>query len=296
MKKVSIFLMLVMVSWVYGQETDDVYIQSEFLPSNDVTDIYRLQAGADIPMINTTTEKFTIGGKLQNTTLSYIDIDVPFETEEIETFNSFSLGFTYQRNLRNDWSIYAMQESQISSNFRDDNIASDDLFFNAMLTLSKYNGRDNSILTFGAAYDIKYGLYYPIPVITYARRLNDNWAYKVGVLDSRVKYTLAKNHDFEGFATLSGFTGNVNDEVEVYKEDYSSTLRQTSVLLGLGYNVRLWEKFTATAKGGYTAYNRMQIQDYSNNEIYDFDMSNSFYFNVGVKYTFTNKTNDREVY
>ncbi|WP_324026394.1 DUF6268 family outer membrane beta-barrel protein [Maribacter sp. BPC-D8] len=296
MKKVSIFLMLVMVSWVYGQETDDIYIQSEFLPSSNVTDIFKLKAGLAIPLINTTTEKFTVGGKLENTTLSYIDDDVPFETDEIETFNSFSIRFTYQRNLSEDWSIFAMQESQISSNFRNDNIVSDDIFFNAMLTLSKYNGGDNSMLTFGAAYDIKYGLYYPIPVISYARRLNDNWAYKVGVPDSRVKYTLAENHDFEGFATLSGFTGNINDEVEVYKEDYSGTLRQTSVLVGLGYNVGLWDKFTATAQGGYTAYNRMQIKDYSNNEIYDFDMSNSFYFNVGVKYTFTNKTNDREVY
>ena len=43
MKKVSIFLMLVMVSWVYGQETDDIYIQSEFLPSSNVTDIFRFQ-------------------------------------------------------------------------------------------------------------------------------------------------------------------------------------------------------------------------------------------------------------
>lgn len=295
MKKVSI-LLLFMVSWSYAQETDNIYIQSEFFPSYDVANIYRLKAGLDIPVINNLTEKFTVGGKLQNTSFSFVDEDVPFETDEIETFNSFSLRFTYERNLRNDWRIFAMQESEVSSNFRDDNIASDDLFFNAMLTLSKYNGRDNSLLTFGAAYDIKYGLYYPIPIISYARRINDNWAYKIGVPDSRVKYSLGKSHHFEGFATLTGFTGNINDELEVYKEDYSGTLRQTSVLLGLGYNVDFWEKLTATVQGGYTAYNRMQIQDYSDDEIYDFDMSNSFYFNVGLKYNFANMTNDKKVY
>ena len=136
MKKVSI-LLLFMVSWSYAQETDNIYIQSEFFPSYDVANIYRLKAGLDIPVINNLTEKFTVGGKLQNTSFSFVDEDVPFETDEIETFNSFSLRFTYERNLRNDWRIFAMQESEVSSNFRDDNIASDDLFFNAMLTLSK---------------------------------------------------------------------------------------------------------------------------------------------------------------
>lgn len=296
MKKVLIPLVLMTASWALAQEADGLYIDSEFLPAEEVGSRLKLEAGIAVPIIHTEKEKLTLNGMVQNTGFDFVDKDVPFETDQIESFNSFSLGFAYRRSLGNTWGLYVMGESQVASNFDENEVETDDIFFNAMVTFDKYNEENNTLWTFGAAYDIKYGLYYPIPVIAYTKRINETWAYKLGVPDARVKYTLGENHNFEGFATLTGFTGNINDDIDIYKEDYTGTLRQTNVVLGLGYNVGFWNHFKATVKGGYTAYNRMQVQNYDHDEIYDFEMPNSFYLNVGLKYTFDNKTKVNKVY
>jgi len=296
MKKILILLLLLEGGLSFAQDTDDVYINSELFPSADIGSVVKLKAGIDIPLLNTSKDKFTIGGKIQNSTFNFVDKNVPFETDQIESFNSFSLKFKYQRRLVNDWAINLMAESQISSNFDDNSISTNDIFINGLITLEKFNEEENSKWTFGATYDIQYGLYHPIPIVTYTKRISDAWAYKLGVPDSRVKLSLSENHDFEGFATLTGFTGNINDDIDVYKEDYTGTLRQTSVLVGLGYNYTLWNKFKASVNGGYSLYNRMQIQDYDNEEIYDFDISNSFYLNLGLKYIFKNNTEIKSLY
>lgn len=296
MKKILILLVLVRANLSYAQETDGIYVDYERFPSSDVGSVDKVEAGIAIPLLNTSKEKLTVGGKVQNISFYFVDRNVPFETDEIEGFNSFSLKFAYQRSLSDNWAINLMGESQVSSNFDQTQIKSNDIFFNALVTLDKYSEENNSLWTFGAVYDIKYGLYHPVPIVAYTKRINDVWAYKIGVPDSRVKWSLGENHNFEGFATLTGFTGNINDDIDIYKEDYTGTLRQTSFLLGLGYNITFWKNFKATLKGGHTVYNRMQVQDYSNDEIYDFDMSNSFYLNFGLKYAFGNKTKIKSPY
>ena len=296
MKKVLIVLLLIGVNITYAQEVDGIYLNSEFLPGTDVTDVTKLEAGLDFPLLNTSKEKLTFGGKIQSISYDFVDLDVPFETDEIESFKSFSFKLAYQRALGEDWALSLMAESQVSSNFDENEIKIEDLFFNAKATLQKFNSENNSLWTFGAAYDIKYGLNYPIPVISYTKRLDETWAYKIGFPDARVKFSLSENHNFEGFAILNGFSGNINDGVDVYKVEYSGVLRQTSYVLGLSYNIAFLKNFEASLSGGYSLYNNMQIQDYDSNEVYDFEISNSGYLNFGVKYKLKNKTNIKKVY
>ena len=296
MNKVWIVLLVIGIKVSYAQDADGVYLNTEFLPGTDVTDVSKLEAGIDLPIINTENQKLTFGGKIQSINYSFIDEDVPFTTDEIESFKSFSFKFTYQRRINDNWALKLMGESQASSNFDDNEIKSNDLFFNGMATIEKYSANNNALWTFGAAYDIKYGLSHPIPVISFTKRIDQSWSYKIGFPDARIKYTISENHDFEGFASLNGFTGNINDGIDVHKIEYSGTLRQTSYLLGLGYNVTFLKHFKASLNAGYSLYNSMEIQDYNSNEVYDFDLSNSMYLNLGVKYKFKNKTKIKSLY
>lgn len=296
MNKVWIVLLVIGIKISYAQDADGVYLNTEFLPGTDVTDVSKLEAGIDLPIINTENQKLTFGGKIQSINYSFIDEDVPFTTDEIESFKSFSFKFTYQRRINDNWALKLMGESQVSSNFDDNEIKSNDLFFNGMATIEKYSAKNNALWTFGAAYDIKYGLSHPIPVISFTKRIDQSWAYKIGFPDARIKYTISENHNFEGFASLNGFTGNINDGIDVHKIEYSGTLRQTSYLLGLGYNVTFLKQFKASLNAGYSLYNSMEIQDYNSNEVYDFDLSNSMYLNLGVKYKFKNKTKIKSLY
>ena len=296
MKKVLILMLVIGASMAYAQEADGIYVKSEFLPSSDVSSVTKLEAGLNYPIINTEKNKLSIGGKVQSVNFDFIDEDVPFETGEIDNFKSFSLKLNYQHSLSDSWAFNLMGESQVSSNFSENEIKSEDLFFNGLITFEKYSEANNSIWTFGAVYDIKYGLNYPIPVISYTKRIDENWAYKIGVPDSRVKWSFAEKHEVEGFATLSGFTGNLNDVLEVYKDDYTGMLTQTSAILGLGYKLELWKNFDVALDGGFTVYNSLQFTDYNNDEVYDFDIPNSFYINVGLKYSFESKLKTKKLY
>ena len=78
MKKVLILLLFIGASASYAQQVDGVYINTEFLPNTDVSSTVKLEAGIDIPVINTSKDKLTVGGKVQSANFNYIDDDVPF--------------------------------------------------------------------------------------------------------------------------------------------------------------------------------------------------------------------------
>ena len=297
MKRFSIVLLLMFGSFIYAQEANTIYFNNEFLPNSEVGDVSKTTIGVDIPVINSNDkESFSVGASYQSTNLTYVDRDVPFETYQIEGFHTFALKLQYNRILKNNWGVTLMAQSQISSNFDEMDFSEKDLFFNGALIFDKLNEEKGSMWSFGVINDAQYGLYFPIPTVSYTKRINDSWAYKLGVPDSRVKWTWNKNSSFEAFTALDGFTGNINDDIEIYKEDYLGTLRQTSVVSGLEYNFNFWRNFQLYAKGGYTLYNHMEVQGYDNEEVYDFNMVNGWYFNVGMSYNLGKKVKLKSPY
>ncbi|MCK0146709.1 DUF6268 family outer membrane beta-barrel protein [Arenibacter sp. F26102] len=297
MKRFSFVLLLTLGSAIYAQEANTIYFNNEFFPNSEVGDVSKTTIGVDIPVINSyDKESFSVGASYQSTNLSYVDKDVPFETDQIEGFHTFALKLQYNRLLKNNWGITLMAQSQISSNFDEMDFSEKDLFFNGALIFDKLNEEKRSMWSFGVINDAQYGLYFPIPTVSYTKRINDFWAYKLGVPDSRVKWTWNKNSNFEAFAALDGFSGNINDDIEIYKEDYVGTLRQTSVVSGLAYNFNFWRNFQLNAKSGYTLYNHMEVQNYDNEEIYDFDLANGWYFNVGMSYKLGKKVKLKSPY
>ena len=297
MKKIAFVFMLTLGGATYAQEASTIYFNSEFFPNTEVTDVSRTTLGIDIPVIKSNDkESFSVGASYQSTNLNYVDIDVPFETYQIEGFHTFALKLEYNRLLANNWGITLMAQSQISSNFDEMDYGENDLFFNGAVIFNKLNEDNMSMWSFGVINDAQYGFYFPIPTVSYTKRINDSWAYKLGVPDSRVKWTWNQNSNFEAFAALDGFSGNINDEIDIYKEDYMGTLRQTTVVSGLEYNFNFWRNFQLYAKGGYTLYNNMEVQDYDNEEIYDFNLANGWYFNVGMSYKLGKKVKLKSPY
>ncbi len=297
MQKLVIIFMLSTLGIGFAQETGSVYINSEILPNTDVGTIKKNEVGFDIP-IKTITGKETISlfGAYQNLNIGYVDKDVPFETYQIDNFQTFSLGLLYDRILENGWGFSLKLAPQISSNFDIQEIDGRDVFINGTLLFDKLNQEKQSMWTFGVEYDAQNGLNFPIPIVAYTKRLNEKWAYKIGFPDARLKWTLHENHNFEAFTTLDGFAGNINDDLEVYKTDYVGTLKNTYLVGGLGYNITFLKDFELNAKAGYSAFNTMEVQDYDTDEIYDFDMQNGFYYNFGLKYNLNKKAKVKSPY
>ncbi|MBD0776714.1 hypothetical protein HPE56_02815 [Maribacter sp. ANRC-HE7] len=297
MRKLVIIFILSAVGVGFSQETGSVYFNSQLLPNSNVGTFKKNSVGFDFPIKNfSSKESISLIGEYQNLNIGYVDKDVPFETYQIDNFQTFSLGLSYNRILENGWGFGIKIAPQISSNFDVEELGNEDIFVNGSLVFDKLNEENRSMWTFGVEYDAQNGLNYPIPVIAYTKRLDDQWAYKIGFPDSRLKWSFHDNHNFEAFTTLDGFAGNINDEIEIYKEDYTGKLKNTYLVGGLGYNITFLKSFEFNAKAGYVAFNTMEVQDYDSDRIYDFEMDNGFYYNFGLKYNFNKKAKVKSPY
>ncbi|MDE3740817.1 DUF6268 family outer membrane beta-barrel protein [Maribacter polysaccharolyticus] len=297
MRKLVIILILGSASLGLAQETGSVYVESQVLPNSDVATIKKNSLGFDYPL-KTFSDKESISliGEFQNMNINFVDEDVPFETGQIENFNTIGLGLAYNRILNNGWGFSLKVTPQLSSNYDTNEFNSEDLFIGGSLIFDKLNEEKQTMWSFGVDYDSQNGLEYPIPVVAYTKRLNDQWAYKIGFPDARIKWTINDNHYFEAFTTLDGFAGNINDDLEIYKEDYTGFLKNTYLVGGLGYNITFFSNFEFNVQAGYSAFNTMEVQDYDADRIYDFDMKNGAYYNFGLKYNLKKKTKVKSPY
>lgn len=297
MRNLVIIVILSSVGLGFSQETGSVYFSSELLPSSDVGTVAKNSIGFEIPIKNRNKkESISVIGEYQNSNINFVDADVPFETDQIENFHTFTLGLLYNRILKNGWGYTFKVAPQISSNYDEQEFDSNDILINGSVVFDKLNEEKQTMWSFGAEYDTQNGLNFPIPVIAYTKRLNEKLAYKIGFPDSRAKWTLNNNNNIEAFTTLDGLSSNINDDIDIYKEDYTGTLKHTYLVGGLGYNLTFLKNFELNAKAGYSGFNTMKVQDYDNNEIYDFDIKNSLYFNLGVKFNLNQITKVKSPY
>ncbi|WP_282056472.1 DUF6268 family outer membrane beta-barrel protein [Maribacter luteus] len=297
MRKLVIIFILSAVGVGFSQEIGSVYFNSEILPNSEVGTFKKNSVGFDFPLKNfSSKESISLIGEYQNLNIGYVDEDVPFETYQIDNFQTFSLGLLYNRILENGWGFSLKVAPQISSNFDEEELGNEDIFVNGSLVFDKLNEENNSMWSFGVEYDAQNGLNFPIPVVAYTKRIDDQWAYKIGFPDSRLKWSFRENHNFEAFTTLDGFAGNINDDIEIYREDYTGKLKNTYLVGGVGYNVTFLKAFVFNAKAGYSAFNTMEVQDYDSDEIYDFELENGLYYNFGLRYNFGKKAKVKSPY
>lgn len=296
MRVCSVLIVLLLNGILYSQQEDGIAIKYTLLDNSEVVEYNKINVFASFPLFTVAgKESFSVGGGYQNTGFNFEDNDVPFETNQIERFHTFSLAMRYNRAFKN-WGYTVWLQPQVSSNFDTSELSEYDLFFNASLVFNRYSEDKKSMWSVGVIQDHQNGLHFPIPIIAYTKRLNDNWSFKLGAPDSRVKWSFAENHSLEGFATVQGFMGNINDEIDIHKEDYLGSLRRIQAIIGAGYNVSVWDDFELTAKGGYSVFEYLKIKDLDNNAVYDFDMPSSLFVNVGIRYKLSSSRINKSPY
>ncbi|GLB52003.1 hypothetical protein NBRC110019_10420 [Neptunitalea chrysea] len=293
MKILSFVIALCLCQISLAQLSDGMYANAGMLSGGNVADISKVNAGANIPLFKNDNNSFSVGFDYQLINFDYVDEDVPYATDQIEEFYTFGPSLKYARAFGNQWNFIVKAGGMISSNYKTDNL-DDSYFYNGTIVVRKVDTTANATITFGATYNPQYGLSSPIPVITYAKKVNEKMSYQIGVPQMYFRYHVGKVHTFSAFAKLDGFMGTFNDDLEIKTENFEDTgiLRQTTVLAGLGYNLKLWKNGSATLKAGKTLYNNMSIWDMDQNEVYDFDIDNSFYINVGINWNIPNKLLD----
>ncbi|UGU14939.1 DUF6268 family outer membrane beta-barrel protein [Sinomicrobium kalidii] len=285
MKKLIAVAVLAGFNTGYAQMGDGLSVSSSLLSKNDRAGIHRSEFSFQktIP-VNEKGNSLILGARYIHSSFDFEDRRQSFPTSELERFHAASVKAGYLRILNSKWSLRAVAEPGVSSNF-DGAVKFRDFTLTAYVVATMSNKEHTAFFSFGMAYDLQLG--FPVGVVSYYRIVNEKLSYHLGVPSFYLNYNFSKRSAIQPFAKLDWTLANIGKPVLPDQEKEKSRLSHLAVIGGLGYHYKIGKSFSLFAEGGYSIFNELQIQTYKldDNVLYDFDLKNSLYLNAGIRYT-----------
>ena len=137
-------------------------------------------------------------------------------------------------------------------------------------------------------YDVLFGSPRFIPALQYQTRIVEKVLLDIGFPNNSIAFQFNERNQLMLEHSFSGIYSNVSNSlnIEGMGEVVGAKLIQNASQVVLGYDFRIQPNFTTTTKLGYQFVNEFEIQDSSENQIYDFGEGSSPYFSMGIKYNF----------
>ena len=215
--------------------------------------------------------------------------DFPFPDQDLERFQNFAVKLGYTFKLNDKWRFGALGEVRAASNFATNELKSDDILYlgSAYFIRSRdYAGtgdtKDRLIL--GVQYSTVAGRPFPLPIVNYHRKLQNNWEYTVGVPKMNLRYRFNEEHALQAFVTLDGFFANIQNDQTVNNDEVADSISMTTVLSGLGYEYNFSRHLLYYLYAGYTLNNEIRMRNSDGDDVFIVNDANTFYLRSGVKF------------
>lgn len=289
-KSRDIFLLIIICSFanvMLAQLTDLARLEYSFIPKSKSEDQYtRLRAAFNYPIKTKEDCYFVVGVEYNNIILNLND-DYPFDNSLLEALNIIDLNLGYTFKTSEDWRIGLNLNPRIASTLVSA-ITSEDIFLNGGVFVINDKTKDKELkrpyrLVLGLTYNATTGIPFPLPFVSYYRRVNEDWSFSVGVPKSNVKYFFNKKHMIQTFVTLDGYYANLQEELIINGKQVDNI--SLSVMVGgVGYEYLLTKHLVAFAYTGYTFRLNNVLRDENRDEVFRLDDLNSFYLRTGIKF------------
>ncbi|MFK7783122.1 DUF6268 family outer membrane beta-barrel protein [Psychroserpens sp.] len=270
-----------------AQLTDLARLEYSFIPKSKSEDQYtRLRAAFNYPIKTKEDCYFVVGVEYNNIILNLND-DYPFDNSLLEALNIIDLNLGYTFKTSEDWRIGLNLNPRIASTLVSA-ITSEDIFLNGGVFVINDKTKDKELkrpyrLVLGLTYNATTGIPFPLPFVSYYRRVNEDWSFSVGVPKSNVKYFFNKKHMIQTFVTLDGYYANLQEELIINGKQVDNI--SLSVMVGgVGYEYLLTKHLVAFAYTGYTFRLNNVLRDENRDEVFRLDDLNSFYLRTGIKF------------
>ncbi|RCT56270.1 hypothetical protein DUZ96_01095 [Winogradskyella sp. KYW1333] len=273
--------------FVQAQLTDLVRLEYSFIPSSKSEDQYtRLRASLNFPIKLKDKDYLIIGGEYNRIILN-LEEEYPFDTGSLETLHiiDFSLGYTIK--VKNDWRVGININPRIASTLTN-SMTSDDLFLNGGIFAIRDRTNATDIdkpyrFILGITYNTTAGVPYPLPFISYYRRVNEKWSYNAGIPKSNLKYFFSDKSMLQVFATLDGYFANIQKPIDVDGQKVNNISLSVAVA-GLGYEYCFTKHLVAYVYSGYTFRLNNVLRNSDRDEIFGLNELNAFYLRTGIKF------------
>ncbi|MBO2544488.1 hypothetical protein J0871_08700 [Salegentibacter sp. BDJ18] len=295
--KIMAFLLLGAVTFpATSQTTDLARIEYTYFPQSDSDNSFRrFRTFVNLPIkLNGKGAYLIPGVEYRNVNFKYKNSEA-FTTNNLDRFQSFTgkIGYTFKMNEL--WRFGAETGVKIASNFATSELVKDDFIYTGSVYFIKIKEDERYIepwrLILGLSYSTTTGFPFPLPVINYYKRFDENWSYGLGIPKTNLKYYFNDKHEVQGFVTLDGFFANIQQNFNPYPQTnpganrLAESMSMTIVLSGLGYQYNITDNIAFYTYAGYTVMNDIRLRDKDREDLYTIDENNTFYARGGLKFS-----------
>jgi hypothetical protein len=272
---------------IYAQLTDLARLEYSFIPSSRSEDQYtRLRAILNYP-IKIKNENYVIVGAEYNRIILNLEEPYPFDTSVLDRLHVIDLNLGYTFETKRDWRLGFQFNPRIASTLTR-GITASDIFFNGGIYAIKdrTNSADGSKpnrLILGLTYNTTVGVPFPLPFISYYRKINDKWSYSAGIPKSNLKYFFSDRAILQGFALLDGYFANLQQPITVNGKT-AENISLSVAVAGLGFEYMLTKHLVAYSYSGFTFRLDNVLRNNNRDEIFRLDNLNAFYLRTGIKF------------
>lgn len=290
MKSYKFLIILLTLSFsqlAIGQLTDLARLEYSFIPKSKSSDQYtRLRALVNYP-IEFKNDSYLVIGAEYNRVILNLEEDYPFDNSLFESLNIIDLNIAYTFKTSEHWRYGIKFNPRIASTLTD-KVTGDDLFLNGGIYTINDRTDDESAekpyrLILGITYNSTAGIPYPLPFISYYRRVNDYWSFSAGVPKSNLKYYFNEQNMAQVFVGLDGYMANLQRPLDVNGEQVDHISMSVAVA-GLGYEYCITDHIVLYVYSGYTVRFKNILRNNDRDEVFQLDDLNSYYLRTGLKF------------
>ncbi|MBC3847299.1 hypothetical protein H8K90_12955 [Winogradskyella echinorum] len=275
------------VHFVEAQLTDLARLEYSFVPKSESEDQYtRLRALVNYP-IKTSEDCYLIIGAEYNRIILNLEDEYPFDKSLLETINIIDLNVAYTFKTSEKWRLGLKFNPRIASTLTE-KLTSEDVFLNGGFYAINDRTKDESAkkpyrLILGLTYNTTTGLPFPLPFVSYYRRVNDKWSFSAGVPKSNLKYFFTDKSMLQTFVSLDGYFAHLQRPQQINGKQIDNISLSLAVG-GLGYEYCFTKNLVAYIYTGYTFRLNNVLRNDNRDEVFKLNDVNTFYLRSGLKF------------
>ncbi|WP_460218430.1 DUF6268 family outer membrane beta-barrel protein [Psychroserpens sp. MEBiC05023] len=270
-----------------AQLTDLARLEYSFIPKSNSEDQYtRIRALVNYP-IKTKEDCYLVIGAEYNRIILNLEDDYPFDTSLLETINVIDLNIGYTFKTSEYWRLGLKANPRVASTLIE-KITFEDVFLNGGVFAINDKTKDKNLerpyrLVLGLTYNTTTGIPFPLPFVSYYRRVNEKWSFSAGVPKSNLKYFFTEKSMAQTFISLDGYFANLQRPLIINNKQVDNISLSLAVA-GIGYEYFLTKHLVAYAYTGYTFRLNNVLRDDNRDEVFKLDDVNAFYLRTGIKF------------
>jgi len=280
-------MLILCVKVVNAQLTDLARLEYSFIPKSKSDDQYtRLRASLNYPITLKKDSYFIIGAEYNRILLNLED-DYSFETASLDKIHIIDLNLAYTFKMNEKWRFGAKFNPRIASTLTH-SLSSSDYFMNGgVYFINKKTAGENvkrdSRLILGLTYNATTGLPFPLPFVSYFRKIDEHWTYTAGVPKSNLRYYFNEKNNMQIFTGLDGYLAHLQKPLVINNKE-AEHISLSVAVSGLGYEYCFTKHLVAYVYAGCTLRLNNVIRSENRDEIFKLDDINAFYLRSGLKF------------